>query len=101
EDGIRDGHVTGVQTCALPISAVYPAAGERSGRRGSHPRGTPPPPRPSDGPRFRGVAATDLSTGHSGRRRSPRRPPGPTPAGATAPASRRPCPATGRPSPPP
>src|SRR5690625_6384329 len=22
EDGIRDGHVTGVQTCALPISAV-------------------------------------------------------------------------------
>src|SRR5207253_8574820 len=26
EDGIRDGHVTGVQTCALPISAptVWP-----------------------------------------------------------------------------
>src|SRR5439155_9374527 len=22
EDGIRDGHVTGVQTCALPISAI-------------------------------------------------------------------------------
>src|SRR5439155_8977889 len=22
EDGIRDGHVTGVQTCALPISCV-------------------------------------------------------------------------------
>src|SRR5215510_15169351 len=22
EDGIRDGHVTGVQTCALPIAAV-------------------------------------------------------------------------------
>src|SRR5439155_18349494 len=22
EDGIRDGHVTGVQTCALPISAM-------------------------------------------------------------------------------
>src|SRR5690625_6719090 len=22
EDGIRDGHVTGVQTCALPISSV-------------------------------------------------------------------------------
>src|SRR5439155_4070937 len=22
EDGIRDGHVTGVQTCALPISAA-------------------------------------------------------------------------------
>src|SRR5207253_7915059 len=24
EDGIRDGHVTGVQTCALPISRVHP-----------------------------------------------------------------------------
>src|SRR5690625_7811233 len=23
EDGIRDGHVTGVQTCALPISAAF------------------------------------------------------------------------------
>src|SRR5437660_12472672 len=23
EDGIRDGHVTGVQTCALPISSRY------------------------------------------------------------------------------
>src|SRR5439155_8267648 len=23
EDGIRDGHVTGVQTCALPISGKY------------------------------------------------------------------------------
>src|SRR5690625_6098973 len=26
EDGIRDGHVTGVQTCALPISADEAAA---------------------------------------------------------------------------
>src|SRR5207253_6612837 len=26
EDGIRDGHVTGVQTCALPISSVRPDA---------------------------------------------------------------------------
>src|SRR5439155_3169034 len=26
EDGIRDGHVTGVQTCALPISELTPAA---------------------------------------------------------------------------
>src|SRR5207253_3347668 len=24
EDGIRDGHVTGVQTCALPISPCFP-----------------------------------------------------------------------------
>src|SRR5439155_17197495 len=23
EDGIRDGHVTGVQTCALPISELF------------------------------------------------------------------------------
>src|SRR5207253_8566177 len=26
EDGIRDGHVTGVQTCALPISVFRPRA---------------------------------------------------------------------------
>src|SRR5439155_4125050 len=25
EDGIRDGHVTGVQSCSLPISAPAPA----------------------------------------------------------------------------
>src|SRR5439155_14529094 len=36
EDGIRDGHVTGVQTCALPISAADdddgpgPESGERT-----------------------------------------------------------------------
>src|SRR5437870_8033334 len=28
EDGIRDGHVTGVQTCALPILVVDVAAGQ-------------------------------------------------------------------------
>src|SRR5207253_4364442 len=27
EDGIRDGHVTGVQTCALPISQMSTSAG--------------------------------------------------------------------------
>src|SRR5690625_6692613 len=27
EDGIRDGHVTGVQTCALPISRAASSAG--------------------------------------------------------------------------
>src|SRR5207253_4021031 len=37
EDGIRDGHVTGVQTCALPIWA--PLCRVRSGRTG--PRGAP------------------------------------------------------------
>src|SRR5690625_1449941 len=35
EDGIRDGHVTGVQTCALPISRAR--------------RGCPEPRRPSRG----------------------------------------------------
>src|SRR5439155_15006252 len=30
EDGIRDGHVTGVQTCALPILS-YPFRGVRDG----------------------------------------------------------------------
>src|SRR5437870_6141974 len=29
EDGIRDGHVTGVQTCALPISRCRRSAGGR------------------------------------------------------------------------
>src|SRR5439155_14984219 len=33
EDGIRDGHVTGVQTCALPISA-QPAGDPRCACRG-------------------------------------------------------------------
>src|SRR5690625_6219307 len=42
EDGIRDGHVSGVQTCALPISGgdqcchdgvVAPDLATRSGRR--------------------------------------------------------------------
>src|SRR5439155_14276050 len=36
EDGIRDGHVTGVQTCALPIFA----GGRRSVRRGGGGAGT-------------------------------------------------------------
>src|SRR5207253_8402228 len=35
EDGIRDGHVTGVQTCALPISArpAFGTAGEADADR--------------------------------------------------------------------
>src|SRR5215510_13956120 len=32
EDGIRDGHVTGVQTCALPIS--LPTSSSENGHRG-------------------------------------------------------------------
>src|SRR5437660_1307216 len=31
EDGIRDGHVTGVQTCALPISKVFWLSGVLGG----------------------------------------------------------------------
>src|SRR5439155_10058916 len=43
EDGIRAGHVTGVQTCALPISCLRPPAGLRgwsptSPSPGHHPR---------------------------------------------------------------
>src|SRR5438876_10174623 len=33
EDGIRDGRVTGVQTCALPISQVLACDGKRIERR--------------------------------------------------------------------
>src|SRR5207245_3694398 len=49
EDGIRDATVTGVQTCALPIS---------------------PPPRPPAG-HGRPDAPTDAPTGASGRRPPP------------------------------
>src|SRR5207253_4148399 len=33
EDGIRDGHVTGVQTCALPIWAARPRPRKQAGSR--------------------------------------------------------------------
>src|SRR5437870_11368407 len=33
EDGIRDGHVTGVQTCALPICPVRRCGRRRTARR--------------------------------------------------------------------
>src|SRR5437660_12043314 len=37
EDGIRAGHVTGVQTCALPISMIQPGhAVNRDDRRVAH-----------------------------------------------------------------
>src|SRR5207245_8654585 len=45
EDGIRDATVTGVQTCALPISAPAASAARRgpSPRPGGSPRVSPPP----------------------------------------------------------
>src|SRR5207253_7249406 len=48
EDGIRDGHVTGVQTCALPISYRPDVARRRPASRSrsrSATRGLPPRPR--------------------------------------------------------
>src|SRR5439155_16750362 len=44
EDGIRDGHVTGVQTCALPISAP-PGAGSCGLGRGDDQPSRPAPDR--------------------------------------------------------
>src|SRR5207253_5386488 len=40
EDGIRDGHVTGVQTCALPISAWFRSGIAYPGRRQAESRTT-------------------------------------------------------------
>src|SRR5215510_6341991 len=37
EDGIRDGHVTGVQTCALPIFEDADRKGEGAGSEGERP----------------------------------------------------------------
>src|SRR3712207_7165748 len=94
EDGIRDIGVTGVQTCALPISGRRPAAAGRistaavrrdrlrdgwEGRRGRWPGG--PPLRPL------------LSGGGGGRR-------GPPPRGFNPPAAGPPqSPGRGRPTP--
>src|SRR5439155_14656958 len=49
EDGIRDGHVTGVQTCALPISGEFllpkhPAVVCPSGHPQNPPATAPPNP---------------------------------------------------------
>src|SRR5690606_40056468 len=52
EDGIRDFHVTGVQTCALPISASISSTPARPGRpAGSRGPSPPPAPRPVRAPR--------------------------------------------------
>src|SRR5207253_10812746 len=51
EDGIRDGHVTGVQTCALPICSYRNPGGPggRSGGRAANPRLSLPTNRPDWG----------------------------------------------------
>src|SRR5690625_1103456 len=59
EDGIRDGHVTGVQTCALPI---FPGHGPA--RRHAHQR---------PGPQLRGVPRGLARPGHPPRTRTHRR----------------------------
>src|SRR5690606_39316991 len=40
EDGIRDFHVTGVQTCALPIFSAFTEAGGEISEQIWHPLGT-------------------------------------------------------------
>src|SRR5438552_4087836 len=50
EDGIRDDLVTGVQTCALPISSPDPSGVRpRVGRRGERLAGLPSTPGPTRG----------------------------------------------------
>src|SRR5207253_5471248 len=88
EDGIRDGHVTGVQTCALPICPLAdrawrrgdpwrprPHLSERDGRL-ICPRIAAAPPRPEPrwptrpgGHRGRHPAAGDVPTDRSEERR--------------------------------
>src|SRR5438876_4556529 len=46
EDGIRDGRVTGVQTCALPISRLARGTGSFSAPPFPVPAGRSPDPRP-------------------------------------------------------
>src|SRR5207248_10916726 len=59
EDGIRDRTVTGVQTCALPISRGAPEAARGSGEARSSPhRQGPRPVSPAGGGAGRGVLAS-------------------------------------------
>src|SRR5690625_6486880 len=71
EDGIRDGHVTGVQTCALPISSTCVAwATTESDREPSSGDGCRPRPQlllPQQGaPSFRDGRATGDPGGRRG-----------------------------------
>src|SRR5690606_40701142 len=57
EDGIRDFHVTGVQTCALPISRARSRAGRRRARGRRDGRRRQHPGRRAGGDLMRGLAA--------------------------------------------
>src|SRR3989475_12017909 len=74
EDGIRDLTVTGVQTCALPISATR-ARSAAVCHRGSRLRITPPPP-----PRSRARRDTAPAPPPRGARAVPAPPTGASPA---------------------
>src|SRR5207253_4967682 len=77
EDGIRDGHVTGVQTCALPISSLR-ARSPKARAGGSPSTGSPRPvsrrftARPSR-PRWRAMAGLPPEPFFSGPRSEERR----------------------------
>src|SRR5439155_9002463 len=62
EDGIRDGHVTGVQTCALPIYRLGSdrAAAARSDPRRSPNRSSPETRAASHRPTARATPATEI-----------------------------------------
>src|SRR5439155_13580786 len=74
EDGIRDGHVTGVQTCALPISPSACRAGP-SGSCGRRPgsnalrfEGAPSPPVSASNAEVTRVAAVGIAHATNPRR---------------------------------
>src|SRR5690606_31353000 len=86
EDGIRDFHVTGVQTCALPISSRWEALAEAAGKFRPRPRAGPGKP-----------AAKPTATLATGPRPMSRT--GPRSQTGLAPAANRPGPAANRPGP--
>src|SRR5256886_12567346 len=80
EDGIRDLTVTGVQTCALPISGGARRGPRRLRRQAAHPA---PPPRAR-------LRADVVPLRHPGRLRGVPRPATPPPAHARAAATHAP-----------
>src|SRR5439155_17962759 len=70
EDGIRDGHVTGVQTCALPIYAAADGRRRRFARGGRRRSRGPRDMSGRAGPGGLGASARPAS---SGRRSEERR----------------------------